>query len=86
MSSVRVVAEKSEFATGGKPDFYATVLVHVLGDARALPSYRSCTTRMRSDPSQRSASKFLSLVLRHDSAAIGLVLDDAGWVEVDVLL
>jgi putative RNA 2'-phosphotransferase len=31
-------------------------------------------------------SKFLSLVLRHDPATIGLVLDPAGWVDVDVLL
>jgi putative RNA 2'-phosphotransferase len=41
---------------------------------------------MSSDPSQRSASKFLSLVLRHDPALIGVALDDAGWVDVDVLL
>ena len=31
-------------------------------------------------------SKFLSLVLRHDPGRIGLTLDPAGWVEVDVLL
>jgi putative RNA 2'-phosphotransferase len=31
-------------------------------------------------------SKFLSLVLRHDPARIGLVLDSAGWVDVDALL
>lgn len=31
-------------------------------------------------------SKFLSLVLRHDPAKIGLTLDQAGWVSVDVLL
>ena len=41
---------------------------------------------MSKDHAQRSASKFLSLVLRHEPGAIGLVLDDAGWVEVDVLL
>jgi putative RNA 2'-phosphotransferase len=34
----------------------------------------------------RRASKFLSLVLRHDPAVLGLTLDRAGWVEVDVLL
>lgn len=31
-------------------------------------------------------SKFLSLVLRHKPEAIGICLDRAGWVEVDVLL
>jgi putative RNA 2'-phosphotransferase len=31
-------------------------------------------------------SKFLSLVLRHDPARIGLTLDAAGWTEVDELL
>lgn len=31
-------------------------------------------------------SKFLSLVLRHDPSAIGIGLDEAGWVDVDVLL
>ena len=32
------------------------------------------------------ASKFLSYVLRHDPAAIGIELDEAGWVDVDALL
>jgi putative RNA 2'-phosphotransferase len=31
-------------------------------------------------------SKFLSLVLRHDPAKIGITLDSAGWVSVDELL
>jgi putative RNA 2'-phosphotransferase len=31
-------------------------------------------------------SKFLSLVLRHDPARIGIVLDDAGWTDVPALL
>lgn len=31
-------------------------------------------------------SKFLSLVLRHDPAAIGVQLDTGGWVEIEVLL
>ena len=31
-------------------------------------------------------SKFLSLVLRHDPARIGITLDDAGWTEVATLL
>jgi uncharacterized protein (TIGR02452 family) len=31
-------------------------------------------------------SKFLSLVLRHDPARIGISLDDAGWTDVDALL
>ena len=38
------------------------------------------------DNSLVSTSKFLSLVLRHDPARIGVELDSAGWVEVDVLL
>lgn len=32
------------------------------------------------------ASKFLSLVLRHQPERIGIELDDAGWVDVDALL
>ena len=32
------------------------------------------------------ASKFLSLVLRHDPARIGITLDDAGWTDVAALL
>lgn len=31
-------------------------------------------------------SRFLSLVLRHDPSAIGIQLDDAGWVDVTTLL
>ncbi|HEY5938852.1 MAG TPA: RNA 2'-phosphotransferase, partial [Kofleriaceae bacterium] len=31
-------------------------------------------------------SKFLSLVLRHDPARIGIFLDDAGWTDVGALL
>ena len=39
------------------------------------------------DEKQRTQiSKFLSLVLRHQPEAAGVVLDDAGWVEVDKLL
>ena len=33
-----------------------------------------------------STSKFLSLVLRHRPDAIGLTLDDAGWVDIDELI
>lgn len=32
------------------------------------------------------ASKFLSLVLRHDPDRVGIALDDAGWVAIDTLL
>jgi len=39
---------------------------------------------MLSDPVK--LSKFLSLVLRHQPGAIGLILDDHGWAEVDELL
>lgn len=35
---------------------------------------------------QRRYSKFLSLILRHDPGRVGLTLDAAGWVAVDVLL
>jgi len=38
------------------------------------------------DRSLVKTSKFLSLVLRHDPGHVGITLDDAGWVEVDVLL
>jgi putative RNA 2'-phosphotransferase len=38
------------------------------------------------DPKLVSTSKFLSLVLRHEPSRVGLVLDAAGWVDVDVLL
>jgi len=31
-------------------------------------------------------SKFLSLVLRHEPARIGITLDDAGWTDIDALL
>lgn len=31
-------------------------------------------------------SKYLSLVLRHDPAAAGVQLDEAGWVEIDALI
>lgn len=34
----------------------------------------------------RSLSKFLSLVLRHDPGAIGITLDQNGWVSVEKLL
>jgi putative RNA 2'-phosphotransferase len=33
-----------------------------------------------------SASKFLSLVLRHRPEIIGLTLDDAGWADIDTLV
>ncbi len=33
-----------------------------------------------------AASKFLSLVLRHRPGSIGLVLDDAGWADIDALI
>jgi putative RNA 2'-phosphotransferase len=33
-----------------------------------------------------SSSKFLSLVLRHDPARIGITLDSAGWTDINALL
>ena len=38
------------------------------------------------DRSLISTGRFLSLVLRHDPARVGLTLDPAGWVAVDDLL
>ncbi len=38
-----------------------------------------------SDPTHR-ASKLLSLVLRHDPAAIGIELDSGGWADLDELV
>lgn len=38
------------------------------------------------DKSRTAASKFLSFVLRHQPAAVGIELDEQGWVEVEVLL
>jgi putative RNA 2'-phosphotransferase len=38
------------------------------------------------EKSRTAASKFLSFVLRHDPAAVGIALDAGGWVAVDVLL
>jgi putative RNA 2'-phosphotransferase len=37
-------------------------------------------------PELRRASKFLSLILRHDPSAAGLVLDGQGWVDIGALL
>lgn len=37
-------------------------------------------------PAQRRASKFLSLILRHDPSAGGVDLDSHGWVSIDALL
>lgn len=33
-----------------------------------------------------STSKFLSLVLRHQPEVIGLILDDSGWADINVLI
>lgn len=41
---------------------------------------------MNVDRSLIRASKWMSLVLRHDPATFGVVLDDAGWTPVDDLL
>ncbi len=38
------------------------------------------------DAAQISLSKFLSLVLRHQPQRLGLTLDAAGWVDVELLL
>jgi len=38
------------------------------------------------NPQAAKISKFLSLVLRHESERIGIALDPAGWVSVDDLL
>lgn len=41
---------------------------------------------MLSEKETTRASKFLSLVLRHEPAQIGIVLDEQGWTDVAVLL
>ena len=38
------------------------------------------------DATRTSVSKFLSYLLRHRPDRVGLVLDEAGWVDIDVLL
>ena len=38
------------------------------------------------EKSRTAGSKFLSYVLRHEPAAVGIALDSGGWVAVDVLL
>ncbi len=38
------------------------------------------------DKERKKKSKFLSLVLRHQPETIGIELDEAGWVGVDVLM
>ncbi len=40
---------------------------------------------MNKNPKTKS-SKFLSLILRHEPEKIGITLDSAGWVDVNVLL
>ena len=41
---------------------------------------------MLSEREVTRTSKFLSLVLRHAPAQIGIVLDEQGWIDVAVLL
>ena len=41
---------------------------------------------MLSEKETTRASKFLSLVLRHEPAQIGIVLDEQGWTSVEALL
>ncbi|EJM98460.1 RNA 2'-phosphotransferase [Phyllobacterium sp. YR531] len=41
---------------------------------------------MLSPRSAKDISKFLSLVLRHEPAKLGITLDAGGWVEIDDLL
>ncbi len=35
---------------------------------------------------EKRTSKFLNLILRHKPETVGLVLDDNGWIDVDLLL
>jgi putative RNA 2'-phosphotransferase len=41
---------------------------------------------MKTDKDLVSISKFLSLVLRHDPHAVGMELDDEGWLEIHQLI
>lgn len=34
---------------------------------------------------EKTVSKFMSLVLRHEPEALGLALDEAGWIDLDAL-
>lgn len=51
---------------------------------RPLPAGNDATVTPHRD--QRTTSKRLSFVLRHAPQSIGIQLDSAGWVDVDVLL
>jgi putative RNA 2'-phosphotransferase len=62
--------------------FLLAVLMH--GFRRLLPPYSKFLAMNEKDKTR--TSKFLSLVLRHEPEKIGLQLDAAGWVEVEVLL
>src|SRR4051812_39560330 len=61
-----------------------TVSCRPLPDLGLTRAACSCPT----DTNKMSArvSKFLSLVLRHEPARIGIELDEAGWTDVDGLL
>src|SRR5690349_8622264 len=56
------------------------------GDLHAGASSCTCDTKLIERVMSNRVSKFLSLVLRHDPARIGIVLDDAGWTDVSALL
>jgi putative RNA 2'-phosphotransferase len=47
---------------------------------------KTCQFFEMNEKQQLRSSKFLSLVLRHEPSRIGLTLDSAGWVEIQVLL
>ena len=41
---------------------------------------------MINENENNTISRFLSLVLRHKPETIGIILDDQGWTDVDILL
>jgi putative RNA 2'-phosphotransferase len=68
---------------GGK----CTQLARPMPDGYAFrPFTYAFASSMASPDAHRSLSKFLSLVLRHQPATIGLTLDEHGWVSVTELL
>lgn len=60
-------------------------LQHEFGQPGGLTANRG-TTDMLDEKRTVKISKFLSMVLRHQPDKVGITLDEAGWVDVDVLL
>jgi putative RNA 2'-phosphotransferase len=57
-----------------------------VGDETPALEARPTAAARRDDQDLVADSKFLAYVLRHKPQAIGLDLDEAGWIPIDVLL